>query len=249
MHALQNLIEDPDVLVALPCEELAAKILFLLRRNPEALSGGMFSQHNLALEFDRRDDWRATQYPQNKISAVKEAFFEAWAWLESRGLLIWPDSSNGSNGWRKLSRRAQAFESERDYLAYSTGKYLRPDMLHPSIAQEVWLDFARADFDVAIFRAMRQVEISVRLMGNFADNIVGVDLMRKAFHPDNGPLTDLNEPFSEREALLSLFAGAMGRFKNPQSHRAVSTNDVRDAIEIILLANHLLKIVDGRSRG
>ena len=37
----------------------------------------------------------------------------------------------------------------------------------------------------------------------------GVDLMRKAFHADKGPLTNLSDPEREREALSHLFAGAM----------------------------------------
>lgn len=70
--------------------------------------------------------------------------------------------------------------------------------------------------------------------------------MRKAFHPDNGPLTDTNAESGERRAMSDLFAGAIGAYKNPHSHRRVSLDDPDEAAEIILLANHLLRIVDGR---
>ena len=70
--------------------------------------------------------------------------------------------------------------------------------------------------------------------------------MRKAFDVENGPLTDLSAERSEREARSALFAGAIGSYKNPQSHREVNLEEPARALEIVLLANHLLGIVDIR---
>ncbi len=70
--------------------------------------------------------------------------------------------------------------------------------------------------------------------------------MRKAFSPKGGPLTDQGAEVAEKEARAAMFVGAIGSYKNPQSHRDVNLNDPEEAVEIIMLANHLLRIVQSR---
>lgn len=70
--------------------------------------------------------------------------------------------------------------------------------------------------------------------------------MRRAFHPDKGPLAKHLDPVAERQALAALFAGAIGSYKNPHSHRTVSISEPVEAQEMVMLASHLLRIVDSR---
>ena len=72
--------------------------------------------------------------------------------------------------------------------------------------------------------------------------------MRKAFDKTSGPLSDQQQPEAEREALSHLFAGAIGSYKNPHSHRTVTVNDATEAQEMAILASHLLRIIDSRRR-
>ena len=111
--------------------------------------------------------------------------------------------------------------------------------------QRVWSTVVRGDYETAVFQSFREVEIAVRDASQLPSTELGISLMRRAFDKNSGPLSDLNEPEGEREALAHLFAGAIGRFKNPSSHRPVEYG-LTDAAEALMLASLLLRIVDER---
>ena len=100
----------------------------------------------------------------------------------------------------------------------------------------------------AAFEAMKAVEVAVREAAGYGPEKIGVNLMQDAFSQGKGPLTDTAAPSAEQVSRMNLFCGAIGSYKNPQSHRDVNLDDPVEALEIILLANHLLRIVDTRAK-
>jgi uncharacterized protein (TIGR02391 family) len=122
-----------------------------------------------------------------------------------------------------------------DLAAYRKANLLPKTLLHPTIAVKVHAAFLRGEYDTAVFQAFREVEIAVRLAGRFSANGLGVDLMDKAFHKTNGPLTDQSVPESKREATRLFVRGAIGRYKNPHSHGHVPITDATEAVELLCL--------------
>lgn len=243
MATLISLIPDVDVFVALAPEELAEVVLRL--SNERLGNNGLI--HLLSIASDIHGTPGGSDgYPKNRKRDAELALAEAWNWLSVQGLLIPEPGSNGNNGWMLLSRRARAIMADNSFKTYARSVAFPKALLHPIIADEVWLDIVRGDLETAVFKSFRAVEVAVREAGHFADTDIGTALMRKAFDKTIGPLSDLQQPEAEREALAHLFAGAIGSYKNPHSHRTVSINDATEAQEMVVLASHLLRIIDSR---
>ena len=90
---------------------------------------------------------------------------------------------------------------------------------HPMIPQNVWSSFSHGAYGSAVFEAFKQLEIAVREAGNYDEADHGVPLMRKAFHQNNGNLTDTDQQSAERVAIEHLFVGAIGYCRNPLGNR------------------------------
>jgi uncharacterized protein (TIGR02391 family) len=244
---LSAMIPNEDDLLALEVEELAGILLVYLNScgsnsGDSVVQNDLISVHNFVRNLESHPE-----YPTQR-SAVNRALMEAWNWLQREGFLI--QQATQPAGWYFLSRRAQRLKSRDDFAAYRKASLLPRGQLHPIIAARVYPAFLRGEYDTAVFQAFREIEVAVRLGGGFPQDLVGTKLMREAFRPEianssapRGPLTDVRLPVAEQDAMSNLFAGAIGLYKNPQSHRNVPTEAI-DAAEVIVFASHLLRVLD-----
>lgn len=242
MPTLTMLVPNVDVLVALSQEELAG---ILLRLAAEHRQHRLIHPQAILRQIDGTVGG-SDGYPQTRRRDAEVAVAEAWNWLTVQGLLIQEPGTNGNSGWMFLSRRAETLLSETAFKSYASTVGFPKALLHPAIADDVWIDLARGDLETAVFKAFRAVEIAVRDAGGFGATDVGTQLMRLAFDSSRGPLTDQSQPAAEREALAHLFVGAIGSYKNRHSHRTVTISDIGEAQEMVVLASHLLRIVESR---
>jgi uncharacterized protein (TIGR02391 family) len=240
MRELTEAFPDARSLLSLRPEELGDVILELVQADGPGRV--MFSMVEMLEPVNHRADpaWSQPIRPQ-----VVQAVAEAMAWLEHAGLII-PDPTQGHNAsHRTLTRRGRQLQNRELASAYRMAAILPLALVHPAILEKSQSAFVRGDHDIAVFAAFKAIEVAVRSACGFPDGELGVPLMRKAFHPETGPLTDKSVVTSEREATAALFAGAIGAAKNPSSHREFEMNKA-EAARLLVFASHLMSIVDAR---
>lgn len=214
-------------------EELAPFILRYLQQQPP----GTINRYNFTLASDHTLHERLGR----RVEDYKRALMEAWMYLEREGFVA--PQPGQQNDWAFVTRRGGKIVAAQDFEVYRKGHLLPSDGLDPVLVQKSKQSFIRGDYDTAVFQAFKEVEIRVRGKAGYANTEIGVPLMRRAFGT-GGPLVDGAATGGEQVARMELFAGAIGSYKNPSSHRNVGFSDPKEAADIIHVANHLLRIVD-----
>lgn len=237
MPTLRDLLPDVQSVISLHPGDLAGFVLELLLA---PTTGPRFHIKNFcgdsALQYSNRGDG-----PQ---SDVKQACAEAWSWLETNGLICM-DPEDGVHGWYVPTRRAREVRDRTGVKALIANQELPEHFLHPEIVQHSRPLFLQSRFDTAVFEAFKSLEVEIRNAAKLGADLIGTKLATRAFDPNNGLLTDMQAEAGEREALRSLMVGAVGSYKNPNSHRRVGLN-APVARELLMFASNLLRIVDER---
>jgi len=235
--------------VDLPVDDLGMRVLWRLAdsRSPSLLNGRNFileTPPTGGMASERSSMPGGVVVSSGGVSLRSEyarALTEAWEWLIARGMLA-PDRDQHGD-WVFITRRGREVAADRRGPERLRAERRLDVELHPRLEERVRRQYLIGEFEPAALMAMREVEIRVRELSNASQSDIGVRLMKMAFRRD-GPLADPVLDPGEQEATMALFWGAIGGFKNPSSHRQVEFDDPTAAIEIVLFADLLLRLLD-----
>jgi uncharacterized protein (TIGR02391 family) len=237
MPRLRQLVPDAPALLEVHPADLAGYMLeVLLSLGP--MDRGQWNRRNFCIQASQ--DY-GNEHGQN--AAVGAACAEAWSWLESNWLICRHPEQD--NDWYIPTRKGQELRGHADVRRMLAAQELPQHFVHTAFARDVLPLFLQGRYDLAVFESFHLLEIGIRDAAGLGAELIGTALASRAFHPQTGPLTDMNAEPGERQSLMNLMTGALGSYKNPQSHRHVGL-EASEAREMVLLASHLLKIVDSR---
>lgn len=239
-RTIEEILPPVEELKEMEPEEIGPFLLEYLNEQCDEGGSNQFNRYNLTHTSNLE-----RYYDKNQVHIVAKIITEAWVWLE-RECLLAPNPDDSSGNWVFITRRGEKLKNLTDFRKYNFGNLLPPGNLDPVLSQKVRPTFLRGDNETAIFQVFKEVEVRTRKASNLPETEIGVKLMRKAFDAKSGPLTDHEATPAEKEAMSHLFAGAIGVFKNPTSHRDIDYNNPLEVAEIILFANYLLRVIDYR---
>jgi uncharacterized protein (TIGR02391 family) len=164
--------------------------------------------------------------------------------LERDGYIM-QDASQSGDAFKVLTEKGnQAVEQALDEMelpSIDIDQLITRDDLRSLVHD----DYLAGDYETAIFKAFRHLEELVRSKAQLPPQVIGADLMSRAFNPSQGVLTHPNAlTTAEQEGFHLLLRGVIMWFKNPSSHRTVGYADPEEAAQVLALANLLLDLVD-----
>jgi uncharacterized protein (TIGR02391 family) len=242
---LKDLVPTADDVVGASPADLAHALLLLAK---ETIQNGMFypdSVPTAAVGIGAAGP-PGPLYGWQGQAAVDTAVAAGWQWLRNNNLIVPAPGINGRNGWMVVMPEGARINSAGDLRHFREAAAFPKELLHADIAQSVHAALMRGRYDDAVRDAFLGVEVAVRAAAGLPQELVGDALVRRAFDHERGPLTDLTAPVAERQGMAHLFAGAMQAFRNAVGHRRGAVADARTAQDQVLLASHLLRIVDAR---
>ncbi len=220
----------------LPLPDLSLKLL-------RALPSEQANFNSVVAEYRNLGGYGSYGEPRPPdVDRLMARLSDAWSWLESHALIGLSAVNPQSSLWARRTAAGEELVNDPDAIVKVWADDRLAGTLDSALTSARSI-FALGDYETASFAAMKAVEVEVRRVANLPNELIGKDLMRKAFRPQDGALRDPDAEAGERQAIADLFAGAIGAYKNPASHRTVRFDDPVEAAEVVQLADLLLRIV------
>jgi uncharacterized protein (TIGR02391 family) len=245
---LLAIVKSPENILAMTKEELAYALLEDMQGRLQNPINGMANREHTGTNLFSTG---AFHHPGNGntvrdlTTRINKVGRDAFALLEKWDLAEPADDMNGRNGYVVLTDKGKSTTERTDFERIRVRGLLREEMLHPRLHGQIYGYFTADDLGTAVFEAFKTVEIEVREAGGYSAKEIGKTLMFKAFAL-GGPLAKAGDDKGDCEALAGLFAGALNRFRNPGAHTRRTFQDVLEAMEELMFASRLLRILDER---
>ena len=210
-----------DVILALPVDERGLAVL------RDLVDVDEWNEYNYLLRY-------------KQTPGAARAVAESLAWLRGRAFIARTPGQTTDAAIFVTPRGRQALT--QGLATVRAVEHLEAG-LHPTLEQRVRRQFLLGEYEQAVFVAMKAVEVRVRSLAGFGNDMIGVPLMTKAFR-EGGPLTDPEAVPGEQVGTMNLFQGAYAVLRNPAGHREVNYDDVTEAAEAVATASLLMRILD-----
>lgn len=244
---LLEIVRSPENILSMTQEELAYALLEDMQARLEHPTHGTANRDYVGSNLFSIGPFHSSNgsTPRDLAERIGKMGRSAFALLEKWDLAEPADGMNGRNGYMVLTDKGKSATERTDFERIRVRGLLQEEMLHPRLQGQIYGYFAADDLGTAVFEAFKAVEIEVREAGGYDEKQYGKELISRAFAPGE-PLAKPSDDKSDREALAGLFVGALNRFRNRGAHARRTFGDVLEAMEELMFASRLLRIVDER---
>jgi uncharacterized protein (TIGR02391 family) len=218
--------------------------MFLKVLHEHKRPGGFYSSHGWDYTGIIREKI-ARYFKIDKLSAEEYALgMRAVYELEMDGYIM-TDPTQMSDNFKILTDKGkEVVEQDLDDMKLPSIN-IDKILTRSDLRNKIHADFVEGDYESAVFKAFKLLEESVRSKADLPPEVIGADLMSKAFSPTKGLLKHkMVQTEAEAEAIHHLMRGGVMLFKNPVSHRTVEYEESEEVAHVLSFANLLLNIVD-----